>query len=182
MEVIYDLERKDLVRAQWYLFWYGAASRRINLIMLFTWVLLSIMFAMASHRATLIARLNVFVEVLLFFLIFSGTLIFIMNSYVYRKAIPKKKHNGLMGRHKLVLTPKGLWEFTKVNESLAYWHGIDRIEENEDYIFIFTTPSSAHIVPKRVFENKESAKNFYEAAAQYYQTAQVTAKLSLTVN
>lgn len=36
MEVIYDLERKDLVRAQWYMFWYGAASRRINLIMLFT--------------------------------------------------------------------------------------------------------------------------------------------------
>ena len=118
------------------------------------------MFAMASLRATLIARLNVFVEALLFFFIFSGTLIFIMNSYVYRKAIPKKKHNELMGTHKLVLTPKGLWEFTEVNESLAYWHGIDRVEENEDYMFIFTTPSSAHIIPKEYLKIKNPRKTF----------------------
>ena len=178
MEIVYEIERKDLVAGQWYLFWHGAASRRTHSIMFGLFILVATLYSMQNPRWTLITRLNVFVEVLLSLLIIAGILTFLVNSYVFRKSIPKRRHNGMLGSHKLTLTPKGLWEVTSANESLSYWHGIDRVEENEDYIFIFTTPINTHIIPRKIFKNREEGERFYELAKQYHHDSKLSPVLN----
>jgi hypothetical protein len=78
----------------------------------------------------------------------------------------EKPEKGQLGKHKLSLSDDGLSESTVVGEQRTSWAGVDRVEENADYIFLYTTPSAAHIVPKRAFARADDAERFYEFASQ----------------
>ena len=71
---------------------------------------------------------------------------------------------GLVGTHNLVLGPDGIIESTVVGESRVSWNGVDRIEDDSDHIFIYTTPHAAHIVPRRAFADAKDASRFLEFA------------------
>ena len=66
-----------------------------------------------------------------------------------------------------------LAEITDVNENRHSWKGVDRIEENQDYIFIFTSPSNAHIIPKRFFNSLKNAANFTDEAKRLQESAKL---------
>ena len=78
-----------------------------------------------------------------------------------KEAAPNK---GLLGRHKVVLNESEVIERTAVGESHTLWAGVDRVEQNQEYIFIYTQPHAAHIIPKRAFNNVQAAENFYQRA------------------
>jgi hypothetical protein len=78
-----------------------------------------------------------------------------------KKVMPNK---GLLGRHKVVLNEGVLIERTAVGESRLLWAGVDRVEQNEEYIFIYTQPNAAHVIPKRAFDNAQLAESFYQLA------------------
>ena len=40
--------------------------------------------------------------------------------------------------------------------------GVDRVEQNPDYIFIYTAPVAAHVIPKRAFRDAQEAERFYQ--------------------
>src|SRR5206468_2773224 len=63
----------------------------------------------------------------------------------------ERPDKGQLGTHRIVLSRDGVFERTAVGEARTSWAGIDRVEENEGYIFIYTSPAAAHIIPKRVF-------------------------------
>jgi hypothetical protein len=86
---------------------------------------------------------------------------------VIRRAILKlvkqeRPGRGQLGRHKVVLGGGGLIESTAVGESRTSWAGVDRIEQNPDYIFIYTSPAAAHVIPKRAFRDVQEADRFYQ--------------------
>jgi hypothetical protein len=39
---------------------------------------------------------------------------------------------------------------------------VDRVEQNRDYIYIYTTPAAAHVIPKRAFAGLQQAEAFYQ--------------------
>jgi hypothetical protein len=41
---------------------------------------------------------------------------------------------------------------------------VHRIEQSQDYIFIYTSPAAAHIIPKLAFSNRQEAETFYQVA------------------
>jgi hypothetical protein len=71
---------------------------------------------------------------------------------------------GQLGRHRLVLGEDGLVESTAVNESRTAWSGVDRVEQSADYIFIYTSPAAAHVIPKRAFSDPQEADAFFRLA------------------
>ena len=63
----------------------------------------------------------------------------------------EKAGKGLLGTHTLELTESGLVETTWVGESRSSWVGVDRVEQDESYIYIYMSAIVAHVVPKRAF-------------------------------
>jgi hypothetical protein len=53
-------------------------------------------------------------------------------------------------------------ESTAVGESHTSWAGVDRIEQNPEYIFIYTSPAAAYVIPKRAFRDMQEAEGFYQ--------------------
>jgi len=83
----------------------------------------------------------------------------------------EKPGRGQLGTHKIVLNEAGLVESTAVNQSRHSWAGVDRVEQDRDYIFIYTQAHAAHIIPKRAFNSVHEAESFYLLATAFKQTA-----------
>ena len=83
----------------------------------------------------------------------------------------ERPDRGQLGRHRLVLGEDGLTESTAVGESRTSWSGVDRVEQSADYIYIYTSPAAAHVVPKRAFPNPEQAEAFYRLSQARRQAA-----------
>jgi len=115
----------------------------------------------------------------------SGALVFVatvavvlayMNRRSARRALramidDEKADGGSLGTHRIVLTEQELIETTAVAESRRAWTGMDRVEQDDGYVFIYTGPHAAHIVPKRAFADAAGATRFYETAKQLLEAA-----------
>jgi len=83
----------------------------------------------------------------------SGALIiFLWSSYSY-KNIAKKcaltAQKEVVCEHVVAVTEEGVLESTANSQSRIGWEAIDRIESNDSYIFIYNTPATAIVIPKR---------------------------------
>jgi len=76
----------------------------------------------------------------------------------------EKPEKGRLGTHKLKLDETGLVESTAVGESRTLWGGVDRIEHDPDYIYIYTAPAMAHVIPRRSFNSPNEAEQFLQLA------------------
>ena len=90
-----------------------------------------------------------------------------LERWLVRRAIrqlleEERPDRGQLGRHRLVLDEAGLSESTAVGASRTAWAGVDRVEQNAEYIFIYTTPHAAHVIPKRAFPDPQQAEEFYQ--------------------
>jgi hypothetical protein len=76
----------------------------------------------------------------------------------------EKPDKGQLGRHTVKLEETGVAESTAVGEQRTSWAGIDRIEHDPDYIYIYTTPMAAVVIPKRAFSSPVEAEKFHDLA------------------
>src|SRR5215208_3546675 len=76
----------------------------------------------------------------------------------------EKPDKGRLGRHKLKLDETGLVETTAVGEARTLWGGVDRIEHDPGYIYIYTAPGAAHVIPRRSFNSHNEAEQFLQLA------------------
>jgi len=53
---------------------------------------------------------------------------------------------------------------SQAGESRVSWAGVDRIEQNPEYIFIYTSVAAAHVIPKRAFRDMREAEDLYRRA------------------
>ncbi len=74
----------------------------------------------------------------------------------YRRAIPRQvrklysegKNKGVLGPHTLRIDEDGLHETSEVSEGKTLWSGIERIGEDDDYLFVYVQAMMAHVIPK----------------------------------
>ncbi|GFD91073.1 hypothetical protein KUL152_32990 [Tenacibaculum sp. KUL152] len=69
--------------------------------------------------------------------------------------------------HKVVISDVGVSESTANSSSQFTWDALEKIESNEDYIFIYNTPATAFVIPKR-----EVGKDSFEAVKLALDNAQ----------
>lgn len=66
-------------------------------------------------------------------------------------------------------------EKTDVNDTVHAWISIQKIVENQNYIFIYTAPYRAHTIPKKYFQNAEDIDTFFNLAKSYWERAKARA-------
>jgi len=105
-------------------------------------------------------------------LVSSKVISHLFRRHIINSMVKKHKHgDGVLGEHLIRFNEDFLVKITDVNEIQHSWKGIDRIEENQDYIYIYTTPFSAHIIPKRCFGNDEASTMFFDEANRLTESA-----------
>lgn len=90
-------------------------------------------------------------------LLFSGLYWLIFSVYALPKSLDRQTrrmygegaNKGVLGQHEIEIDASGLWERSEVSETRHAWRGIERIEESDDYAFIYVTSMSAHVIPKQ---------------------------------
>ena len=83
------------------------------------------------------------------------------------KAYSTTRSKGVLGKHTLVIEPSGLQEKGSVSESKVAWSGVEKIEDDTQYIYIFTSPLQAHVIPKRAFRSDEESQAFLGTAKAF---------------
>ncbi|WP_235674879.1 MULTISPECIES: YcxB family protein [Bacillus cereus group] len=79
------------------------------------------------------------------------------------KMIREGSYSNLLGKHNLQITDEGIIETNSGGETKRNWKGIEKIEENEAYIFIYVGSMSANIVPKTAFARENSKSEFMKS-------------------
>lgn len=80
--------------------------------------------------------------------------------------------------HTVNISPEWLSAKTTMSESKHSWQTIYSLEEDTDYLYLFVTKISAHIVPKRVFTSQAQAQVFLDRARFYWNAAKTGQTLS----
>jgi hypothetical protein len=167
MEVEYEITPDDLYAFQWRAVFQSPLGRRTRRTIYLGWVLAVVLFAAVPAIGAdgfVVSRMS------FTFILVALPIIFVaqwgLDRWVARRTIlrllkEEKPGKGQLGRHRIVLGEDGLKESTAVGESRTSWAGVDRIEQNQDYIFIYTSHAAAHVIPKRAFSSPRDADAFY---------------------
>jgi hypothetical protein len=177
VEVEYELTHDDLYHFQWRACFSSPSAKRKKLKFYFytllVLVFLSVLPAFASDAFEL-SYLS-FAWILFFFPVFVVAFSIIERRQTQRALLDllkeEKPGRGQIGTHNVVLNEAGLVESTAVGESRCSWAGVDRVEHDQQYIYIYTAPHAAHIIPKCAFNNLHEAESFYQLARVSKQSA-----------
>ena len=173
MEINYELDARDLIAFQKHFYKTSPTNRNLRRYLYLFFVAFAAYFNLLEFRIPFAARLFWFAVSLGVSLLVMAFWSWVINAYAFKRTVPTKPDNGVLGPHQLILSEKALTETTPVNETTHSWKGVDRIEQNEDYVYIFVTPQAAHIVPKRFFFDRPAAEHFYDTARRYKEGAQL---------
>ena len=77
----------------------------------------------------------------------------------------------LFGQHHLLLHEDCLELRTPYSQGTIRWEAVERVEQDEDYIFIYTSSLNAHIIHKRYFPSVDHAQAFFALAQRLHQGA-----------
>jgi YcxB-like protein len=177
MEVTYQLTPDDLYAFQWRAAYLSAKSRRARrvsyLYLFLPFLVIALLPMIGSSRSLTAAKISAVMLIVVFPIV--AVCYALMYRRLIRRAILKlvaeeKPDKGHLGWHTVVIDDEGLVETTAVGQSRSSWAGVDRIEHDADYIFIYTAPAQAHTIPKRAF-TQSTANDFFEFARRRHAQA-----------
>jgi YcxB-like protein len=168
MEITYYVTEKDLIIANRFARKTSPLIKRINNITMFIVVLAPCMGFLLRGQFTVFSIVLMLMEILTMVLfVFGGLKIAYPLMDKYSIKLLKKKNNGVLGEHKIQITEERMIESTSINESHITWAAIERVDENDEYIFITTTARGTYNIPKRDFVSSDDATQFYNQARIY---------------
>ena len=171
MEVEYELKPDDIYHFQWRAGTRSSLARRtrikMNLYLLLMLILLSVLPAIGPDGFD--PSFVNFTWILFFYPVVIVTS-WLVERRQLRRAIleqlkEEKPDRGQLGVHKVSLNEAGVLESTVVGESRTSWTGVDRVEQDQKYIYIYTAPHAALVIPKGAFSNLQEADSFYQLAS-----------------
>lgn len=89
------------------------------------------------------------------------------------KKMLRKGHGRLaIGQHQLKMSQEKICLKTLDGLEEGKWYAIWKIIKTNEYAFIYSTPFSAFIIPKRAFDNPDEFEAFVKLAQQYHNQSQ----------
>lgn len=163
----------DLVAFNRYHFTRSPTIKRTKWTVMFLFSVLAVAAALLFPWPPEVTRLTMVIVAV----IFAG-LVSLVFHYGFGRSLERQvrgmfregNNKGMLGPHELEIDAAGIVEWTEVNELRQSWSGIERIEENDDYVLIYLSSIMAHVIPKRAvtFGEPEAfiaqAKQFWSAA------------------
>lgn len=68
----------------------------------------------------------------------------------------------------LTCSPEGVTQATQTQSQTWRWAAIERLEVTPEHIFLFDTPETAIVVPRRAFESEERSNVFIDSARRWW--------------
>ncbi len=168
MEITYYVTEKDLIIAKRFARKTSPLIKNMHNITMFIVVLAPCIGFLLRGQFTVFGIVLMLMEILTMVLFVLGGLKIaypLMDKYSVKLL---GKNNGVLGEHKIQLTEEEIIESTSINKSYVKWSAIERIDEDDNYIFITTIARETYNIPKRDFASTDSAKQFYSQARIYH--------------
>lgn len=73
------------------------------------------------------------------------------------------KNVDLLGEHQMEMTDEGIEDKTSKSETKLNWSGIEKLQENDQYFFLYNSSVSAYIFPKRDFQNVDEIRSYFKS-------------------
>lgn len=172
MRIEYFIELDDLMQFNRFHMKNSKVMRRVYLCLYFIPIIIAFLDDMSKpyyHWSTRV------IGFLLFSALWLANCFFwkwFFSSIVMKRILKEGRNRSVLGRHEIVLEESKLIERTSLNEMHNDWSGIERVLENDRYIFIYVSGSQAHPIPKRAFATQDEARTFFETAKAYHGRAQ----------
>ena len=166
MTIEYETTAEDIVNFQRY--WYRHKLRGRHR---FGWALalangLALGLLLAGPPLT-VRSMIYYVATCSVFLVAWSTILYGVAARIAKKQVQREKSLGIVGRHTIRLETAGCRETTDVNESFHAWRGIDTIEADARYVYIFLQ-GSGYIIPRRAFPNTAASDEFFAASRRLH--------------
>jgi len=175
MTVTYKLEPDDLRAFQRYGQKHLPSARRVRYIITVAIIAHALLLTLTSDDHRTGFRIAYFCVLLFVLWILMRALMFVLIRILQWRSFTSDKHRSVICEHTVTLVDDAIVEATPFNESRNRWSGIYRVVDATDYIYIFISLHTAHIIPKRAFTNADSAQRFYERAVSLHSASQQVA-------
>jgi hypothetical protein len=84
-----------------------------------------------------------------------------------RKIYSQTESRNVIGEHTIAIEPEYVIEKSPIGESRTAWSGIEKIQSDGQYIYVYVGPLYAFVIPKRAFKTGEDAEAFLQQAQAY---------------
>lgn len=74
------------------------------------------------------------------------------------------RNAGTLCKHRVVLDGEAFFDATDVGDQRVLWRGVERVEQTDAHIFVYTGSAMAFVVPKWAFATEREAQEFFQAA------------------
>ncbi len=88
-----------------------------------------------------------------------------------RRVLAEGHNKKALGLHELELSDAGVFERTPHGESRQLWSSIERVVEDDRYVFIYTQATGAHVIPKAAFPDADTVSQFFSKARALHEGA-----------
>lgn len=85
-----------------------------------------------------------------------------------KKMLKEGNNENILIQRKIRLSEQGILETSPIGETNISWSQVDKVEETDEYIYIYISSISAHIIPKRVFSDEDEKQMFMRVISKYY--------------
>lgn len=160
MQIKYELNENDY----WVMNRYMLFHSKLRKTMVMTLILLALFIGwfylivkIKSQYSAIFYIITVLILYLLFYLLLKAKTI-----------AASKKQKDICCEHTLEISEIGIIDTTYINENRYIWNGINKISDNDNYIFIFIGEVQAYVIPKRAFNSDADASEFCSKARLYW--------------
>lgn len=88
-----------------------------------------------------------------------------------RRLFEEGKNRALFGHHKMLLHDDRLEVSTEYSRGEVRWEGVERVEQDEQYIYIYVSALNAYVIPKKYFPAPQHAQLFFDEAQHRFHHA-----------
>jgi hypothetical protein len=86
-----------------------------------------------------------------------------------KKLLAEGDNKTMLGRQVISFSPEGLDIKSKAFESKINWSAIDKVAQNEKYVYLYTSSVNALIIPKNSLRSEKQQQDFWDYINKYCQ-------------
>jgi hypothetical protein len=81
-----------------------------------------------------------------------------------RRLFDEGKNRALFGHHRMLLHDDRIEVSTEYSRGEVRWEGVERVEQDEQYVYIYVSALNAYVIPKKYFPSPQQSQIFFQEA------------------
>lgn len=88
-----------------------------------------------------------------------------------RRLFDEGRNRALFGHHHIRLLEDRVEVSTEFSRGEVMWEGVERVEQDDNYVFIYVSALNAYVINKKYFPSEAAAQQFFDRADHLHQRA-----------